>query len=231
MVRLEHLSSRRRSGPTSSPTTASLCNRPGTSSYSPRKSAGLEHLTKLEPECPARAGVTAGGARRRQAGQRPAMAAGGSGSRDGSPTMAGTIRRAPGARRPRRCAAAPGPPARRPGQNRQAPPQDTADAVERELALDAHLQLAPSFSNSQAYMPPWVARRILMQGGDQVVRRLGGGRSEVGGDPTTAKRKSGPMRTAIMSFATWSPSAPRRRSVGDDVGQAVVDDELDLDSG
>src|SRR5271166_4122917 len=38
-----------------------------------------------------------------------------------------------------------------------------SDRVEHELAIDADLQLAPFFSNSQANRPPYVGRRTLMQ--------------------------------------------------------------------
>ena len=52
------------------------------------------------------------------------------------------------------------------------------------------------------------------------------------GAPTTAIHMSGPMRTAIMSFATCSPrSHARVIALGNDVGQAIVDDDLDLDVG
>jgi hypothetical protein len=41
---------------------------------------------------------------------------------------------------------------------------------------------------------------------------------------------SGEMRTAIMSLATWSPEAHAGiEALGDDVDQAVVDADLDLD--
>ena len=49
------------------------------------------------------------------------------------------------------------------------------------------------------------------------------------GAPTTAMRMSGPMRTAIMSFATCSPL--RTPTLRDDVDETIVNDDLDLDVG
>ncbi len=81
-------------------------------------------------------------------------------------------------------------------------------AVEMSWPSTRTLSSRPPFSNSQAYNPPWVVRRRLMQlcpisscgvfGSDRFLK--------YDGAPTTAMRMSGPMRTAIMSFATCSPA-------------------------
>jgi hypothetical protein len=42
---------------------------------------------------------------------------------------------------------------------------------------------------------------------------------------------SGPIRTAMILFATCSPLHPGIKPLGDDVGQAIVDGELDFDMG
>ena len=80
-------------------------------------------------------------------------------------------------------------------------------AVEDELAVNAHLQLAPAFLELPGVQPA-MGRKAQI---DAVVPIrscgvFGAGRFvKYDGAPTTAMRMSGPMRTAIMSLATCSP--------------------------
>src|SRR5690349_24399990 len=73
-------------------------------------------------------------------------------------------------------------------------------------------------------MQLWLVKSCGFFGADRFAKYAGA--------PTTAMRMSGPIRTAIMSFATCSPR-PHASVIplGDDIGKAVVDDDFDLDVG
>ena len=91
-----------------------------------------------------------------------------------------------------------------PGQRRLEPQRHV---VEHELPLDTHLQLAlrllelpgvQAAIGRQAHVDAIVGGQVLG------VTAVADARNT--GDPTTAMRMSGPMRTATMSLATCSPS-------------------------
>jgi hypothetical protein len=81
------------------------------------------------------------------------------------------------------------------------------DVVEDQLPFDTHLQLAPAFLEFPG-VEAAVSRQTKSDAvvGSQVLRRLRPRPSrEVGRRPDDPMRKSGPMRTAIISLATCSP--------------------------
>ena len=80
--------------------------------------------------------------------------------------------------------------------------------VEDELAVDAHSQFAVPFFELPGVEPAMGGQaQIDAVVTEQFLRRaVAGDRfARYDGAPTTAMRMSGPIRTAIMSFATCSP--------------------------
>jgi len=86
--------------------------------------------------------------------------------------------------------------------------EHAAGAVQHELAFDAHFQFASALLEFPRVQPA-VGRQAQV---DAVVPGqscgvFGAGRfARYDGAPTTTMRRSGPMRTATMSFATCSPA-------------------------
>src|SRR5215203_4471680 len=86
----------------------------------------------------------------------------------------------------------------------------------------------PALSKSQAHSPPWVGRRRLMQACAVESCGVSGGARFAKYDfaPMTAKRTSGPMRTAMHIFRDlFAQAYARIEALGGDIGQAVVDDD------
>jgi hypothetical protein len=84
------------------------------------------------------------------------------------------------------------------------------EAVEDEVAINSHLQFAAAFFELPGVQPA-MSRQTQIDAVviGQVLRLLWWDRfAKYDGEPTTAIRMSGPIRTAIMSFATCSPDRP-----------------------